>query len=103
MRPYRKGNTPFILINQYFRPGTFIITSRVRILNILEFEGYAYPRNIDPGNFLNRMTGEMTNRVESPWRNGKEMSKERFGISKTLLNSCLGKFICRQKFVNFIL
>ena len=88
----RTANILIPLIKQYIRPGTTIMTDYWKSYSTLHEEGYIHGTVNHSYEFLNSVTGDNTQMIESTWRVVKQ-SLPKFGTTKEQYESYFEEFV----------
>ena len=93
----RTADTLIPLIKQYIRPGTTIMTDCWKSYSTLQEEGYIHGTVNHSYEFVNSVTGDNTQMIESTWRVVKQ-SLPNFGTTKEQYESYFEEFMFRRKY-----
>ena len=95
----RSAETLIPIIKQYILSGTKIISDCWKSYIKLQEEGYIHGTVNHSIEFVNSITGDHTQNIESTWRAVKR-SLPRSGTVKSLYESYFAEFIFRRKYFN---
>ena len=93
----RTADTLIPLIKQYIRPGTTIMTDCWKSYSTLQEEGYIHGTVNHSYEYVNSVTGDNTQMIESTWRVVKQ-SLPKFGTTKEQYDSYFEEFMFRRKY-----